>query len=490
MAAALAVVIGAVALTRPDGTIPAAPTPNSSPAPDSSPSPSPSPTPPDVASPLGDPHGLANGLRQFRGNPEHTWYGLGPLPSAPQVAWRFPDRPMCSTTGNLDGSQKTWCGTGWTGQPLVHELDGHTEVIFNSYDGRVHFLDAATGQPTRPPFQTGQMVKGTWTLDPDGHPLLYGGSRDNFYRIVSLSSETPTELWRLAAHPQGQWNDDWDGNGSILGDVLYLGGEDSFFYVIRLNRSSGPTGAPSVSPEVLVSTPVFNDEYQRLTGDRQTSIESSPVVTDDAVYVANSAGRIVGWDRAALLRGEAEVVFDWWAGDDTDASLVHDDGVLYVAVEWDRKLPRGREVGQLIALDTARPDDPWLWGVDLHSGGTGDGGVWATPALYGDHLYVTTHRGELIVVDKHTGEVTHREQIGFHEWSSPVVVDSTERGPELLVALCQRGGLRAYTLADPAAPVQAWELALPSGGCVESTPAVWDGQIFVGSRDGYFYGIR
>ncbi|MDX1510772.1 MAG: PQQ-binding-like beta-propeller repeat protein [Nitriliruptorales bacterium] len=448
--------------------------------------------------PLGEPWGLPNGLRQFRGNPEHTWYGRGPLPAAPSIAWSFPDRPMCSTTTQSDGTTKRWCGTGWTGQPLVHELDGRTEVIFNSYDGRVYFLDADSGEPTRPPFVTGEMVKGTWTLDPDGFPLLYGGSRDNFYRIVDIAHpDGPTELWRMGPHPQGQWNNDWDGNGSIVDDVLYVGGEDSFFYVIRLNRSAAPGGV-SVAPEVLVATPTFNDEYAALTGDRQTSVESSPVVTEDAVYVANSAGRVVGWDRGGLLRGEVEIVFDWWAGDDVDASLVHDDGILYVGVEWDRKLDRGREVGQLLALDTSRPDDPWLWGIDLWSERTMrpelpsnvDGGVWATPALYGDHLYVTTHRGALLVVDKRGGKITHEEQIGFHEWSSPVVVESDGRGPELLVALCEAGGLRAYSLEDPARPRQTWQLQLPTGACIESTPAVWDGRILVGSRDGYFYGIR
>lgn len=450
--------------------------------------PSLTPTPPTPA-PSPSPTPQASGLFQFRGNPQHTFYGLGPLPADPQIAWRFPDSAMCSTTSQGDGTTKTWCGTGWTGQPLVWEHDGITEVIFNSYDGNVYFLDGATGEQTREPFRTGEMVKGTWTLDPDGHPLLYGGSRDNFYRIVALDREVPIELWRMGPHPDGQWNNDWDGNGSIVDDVLYVGGEDSFFYAVQLNRGM-EDGLVTVDPEVVVATPTFNDEYHALTGDRQTSVESSPVVTDDAVYVANSAGRVVGWDREALTRGEAKVVFDWWAGDDVDASLVHADDHLYVAVEWDRKLPRGREVGQLIGLDTSRPEDPWMWGVDLHSDGVGDGGLWSTPALHGDHLYVTTHRGALIVVNRHTGEVVHQEPIGFHEWSSPAVVSSPDRGVELLVALCQGGGLRGYSLSDPATPVQTWELQLPTGACVESTPAVWDGRIWVGSRDGFFYGIR
>ena len=98
---------------------------------------------------------------------------------------------------------------------------------------------------------------------------------------------------------------------------------------------------------------------------------------------------------------------------------------------------------------------------------------------------MTTHPGELLVVNRHTGAVVHRERIGYHEWSSPVVVDGT-----LLVGLCDQGRLRAYDLGDPARPVQTWEVRVPTGGCIESTPAVWGGGIYVGSRDGHVYGVR
>ena len=48
------------------------------------------------------------------------------------------------------------------------------------------------------------------------------------------------------------------------------------------------------------------------------------------------------------------------------------------------------------------------------------------------------------------------------------------------------GGLRAYSLTDPVVPARLWQFDLQSG-CIESTPAVWKGVIYVGSRDGRFY---
>ena len=109
--------------------------------------------------------------------------------------------------------------------------------------------------------------------------------------------------------------------------------------------------------------------------------------------------------------------------------------------------------------------------------------AWATPALGDGVLYAATHPGDLLAIDTDTGEVLWTDAIGFHAWSSPLIVDD-----HLLVAVdCEAGGgLRAYSLADPTRPVRTWNLP-HGGGCIESTPTVWEGRIFVGSRDGFFY---
>jgi outer membrane protein assembly factor BamB len=442
----------------------------------------------------GEPVGgdTVTGLLQFRGNPTRTWYGLGPLPEDPSVAWRYPGRAMCSTEGTGE-AERDWCGIGWTGQPLVWERDdGITEVVVGAYDGAVHFLDAETGEPTRPPFQTGFMVKGTETLDPDGYPLVYVGSRDGYFRVIALDRDVPTELWRLGRHPQGRWNNDWDANPSMVDDVLHIGGEDSWYRAVRLHRTYDDDGLVQIEPEILVEVPAWTDELLEKIGDGSVSIESSPAVTEDRVYWVNSGGRLVGLDRAAVERGEVDIVLDYWVGDDADASIVVDrDGYLYVTVELERFLPRAEELGQFVKLDNYEPEDPYLWGIAIppHEEIPGDdGGAWATPALYGDHLYLPTHAGDLLVIDRHDGEVVYRERIGYHEWSSPAVVEDDAGHPWLLVGMCNTPGLRAYDLADPTEPQEVW--TVPLAGCIESTPAVWKGSIYVGSRDGFLYAVR
>jgi outer membrane protein assembly factor BamB len=380
-----------------------------------------------------------------------------------------------------------WCGSGWTGQPVVWERpDGVTEVIFGAYDKNIHFLDAATGERTRPDFDMGDIIKGSVTLDPDGHPLLYAGSRDPRFRIIALDRDTPTELWSLdATAVPGMWNNDWDSNPVVVDGVLYVGGENSWWFAIELNRAVDAEGRVTVAPEIVFDTPAFTDELVAAVG-RQQSVENSTAVFEDRAYFATSAGRIVGVDIGALPDGEGTIAFDYWVGDDVDATIVTDDaGDLYVAAQIDHGTSRGREVGQLVKLDPDAANDPRVWGVDVPAEDGLEGGIWATPALVDDVLFVATNPGELLVVDTTTGEVVWRDDIGAHAWSSPVAA-----GDRLLVAVdCDtNAALRVYDISDLRAPVRVGQEAF-SGGCIESTPALWNGRIYVGSRDGFFYAL-
>jgi outer membrane protein assembly factor BamB len=119
-------------------------------------------------------------------------------------------------------------------------------------------------------------------------------------------------------------------------------------------------------------------------------------------------------------------------------------------------------------------------GLDLTTGG--DSGLFATPALHAGILYVNTHTGDLIAVDADSGDLLWSDRVGEHSWSSPAVVDG-----HLVVAACA-GDVRSYSLDDPRQPVLEWSVDL-GGSCLEATPAVWKGHIYIGSRDGYVRSI-
>ncbi len=438
---------------------------------------------------VGQPWGTTVGVTMFRGNPTRTFHGTGPVPDTPTEAWRYPDEQMCSSSSE-GGESRIWCGMGWTGQPALWERpDGVTELIFGAYDAAVHFVDATTGQDLRPEFQTGDIIKGSVTLDPDGYPLLYFGSRDNKLRILSLDRDQPTLLWSMdASEVNGIWNDDWDSNPAIVDDIMYEGGENGWVFAVKLNRGYDGDGKVTVDPEKLVQQPGYNDELLANSG-RNVSIESSVVVFDQRLYFSNSGGRIVGMDVSDVEQGAAPIVFDYYAGGDIDATMVADEeGMLYVSIEHEpsqmgaTEAARNREVGQLIKLNPYADGDPRLWGLDL-TAGSSDAGSWATPAVHEGMVYLNTHQGSLIAVDGSTGELVWQDEVGFHSWSSPVVVDG-----QLVAATCS-GDIRAYSLEDPRSPSQLWSLNL-GGACLESTPVVWKGSIYLGSRDGYMRGLR
>ena len=130
----------------------------------------------------------------------------------------------------MGGEAKTWCGTGWTGQPSVWE-DRDTDrtwVAFGAYDKNVHFLDADDGSDIIAPFDMGDIIKGSVTRDPDGFPLLYSGSRADFHIIATDRPEAPESLWSMNAEDVSptQWNDDWDSSPLVIDDYLFEGGEN------------------------------------------------------------------------------------------------------------------------------------------------------------------------------------------------------------------------------------------------------------------------
>ncbi|MBA2725426.1 MAG: PQQ-binding-like beta-propeller repeat protein, partial [Actinobacteria bacterium] len=325
---------------------------------------------------------------------------------------------------------------------------------------------------------------------PDGYPLLYSGSRDDYFRILALDhGRTLHELWRLGADsaPNPVWNDDWDGSALIVGDYLLEGGENSWFYVVKLNRDYDDSGKVMVDPEIKMMVPGFDDELFAAIGDGSVSIENSVAFDDGVAYFSNGGGLVQGWDISDILRGgdRYDRVFRFWAGDDTDASIVIDDqGFLYVATELERFTNRSAEVGQLLKLDPTKPKNPLVWGLPVPGHEGGIGGMWGTPALYGAGLFITTNAGGVWAVDRATGEVRWKMDLPGPTWSSPVIVDDT-----LLVGDCY-GVLHAYDLGnDPLAgkPRDLWRVQL--SGCIESTPAVWKGMVYVGDRGGVMNAI-
>ena len=322
------------------------------------------------------------------------------------------------------------------------------------------------------------------SIDPRGYPLVYFGSRDNYLRVVAFDRPQPTELWNLSADAVSptMWNDDWDGSPIIIGDHLVEGGENSQFHIVELNRSYSADGLAQVAPQLVFNAPGWDDQLLSELGDTDVSIENSVAISGSTAYFANSGGLVQGWDLTGVRQGQpARRVFRFWTGDDTDASVVVDDeGFLYVASEWERHNARAAEVGQILKLNPRHPNRPLVWSIDDQ--GADVAGVWGTPAIHRDLVIVATNGGAVKGIDRRTGAVRWEFSLPGPTWQSPVVVD------QVLIQGDCNGVLHAYDVSDTTVrPPELWQIEL--GGCIESTPAVWRGQIFVGTRSGLFHAI-
>ena len=325
-----------------------------------------------------------------------------PQRAAPGLA--VPGAAMCSVSEDR-GEVSNWCGTGWTGEPAVFERDGRTWLVFGAYDRAVHFVDAATGEDILPPFPTGDLIKGSVTIDPHGFPLVYVGSRDGLFRVLAFDRPQATELWRLSANEVSptKWNDDWDGSSLVLGDYLFEGGENSQMHVVKLNRGRAPDGTVTVAPSLVWNAPGWDDQLLA-EADNEVSIENSVAISGDTLYFANSGGLVQGWDISGLRTGTGppQRVFRFWTGEDTDASVVVDEqGMLYVGSEWEKHRPHAADVGQMMKLDPHRADNPLVW--SQKDEGAGKSGVWGTPGVFGDLVIFTTYSGRAVGIDRTTG---------------------------------------------------------------------------------------
>ena len=98
-------------------------------------------------------------------------------------------------------------------------------------------------------------------------------------------------------------------------------------------------------------------------------------------------------------------------------------------------------------------------------------------------MIVATDGGRVLGIDRADGTVRWELRLPGPLWSSPVVVD------DVLVQGDCAGVLHGFDVSDTApAPVPLWEVELD--GCIESTPAVWDGAIYLGTRGGTFFALR
>ena len=207
---------------------------------------------------------------------------------------------------------------------------------------------------------------------------------------------------------------------------------------------------------------------------------SSPTVAGQTVYVGSGDGRLYALDRTAGTRKWA-----FAARNPIPSSPAVGGGAVYF----------GTRDGQFFAVDAASgrqrwkvstgPLVPWPWGHE-------SGDVYtSSPAFANGVVYFGAGDGRVYAVDAATGKERWRAQTGGRVRASPAVDASR-------VYVGAADG-RVYAF-DRASGAERWKfdtegVKLNSGGfgydrrTVQSSPAVSNGTVFVGARDGWIYAI-
>ena len=466
-------------------------------------------------------YATANGITTFGGSHWRNSFTYGSQVVNENRLTRTWEVPTGSLTTPENG---TWTGTGWTGQPLiiqwsdevrktlgVYEIykakEGFTEVIYPAMDGKIYFMELGTGAETRAPINLGHVYKGTAMLDPRGYPLLFVGqgipipteaigTMGSWVRAISLISNT--EIWDLGGRdpfsPRLWQAFDASSLLDAKTDTLIAAGENGVLYTCKLNTVfDAATGALSLDPGRPEKYTYNANGYGESDNKRWWGMENSPTIWRNYVFFADNGGYLQCVDLNTL-----ELIYAKDITDDHDATLVleeaPEDGAIYMySASKAAKQGVSNGVGSSVHRKINALTGATVWEKEITS--AQDGGTVATPHAGSGNIkdlvvFACTdvsvnvdgqavYGGLLVARNKATGEPVWQVEQAAGYWASPVVIYDQSQKAYVLQCDCN-GILRMY---DGSSGTMICEADL--GSRVESTPAVFNNILVVGTRGQY-----
>jgi outer membrane protein assembly factor BamB len=313
-------------------------------------------------------------------------------------------------------------------------------VVFASADGVVHAADAATGAPlwdTDLAIHVSDLNAWLYAAPTIAGDAVYIGIERNF-AALDLTSGAP--LWTV------------DPDQKIWAITLASAAVADGVGVAVIGRGEGG---------VFAWDPRDGHELWRIPPPLSTSINASPIVDGDMVYLVNVLSEVVAVDAASgALRWSTQLYdvggIDWGLGPTATPALA--DGRLIVPT------PRN----YLYALDATTGDE--LWRVAAGDSLVSplpykvDARAFTAPAVItGNVVWAGAADGVLRAIDARSGEVTWSSDLG-----SPILSGVSPAGDFLFVATYD-GTLRAFAPGDPAG-YSIPQPAPDTGGCDVTMP--------------------
>ena len=254
------------------------------------------------------------GVLTFRGDNFRRNAAAGTLSAEPEslsVLWQ-------AEAGSARGTNTTYYGFQWTGQPVVArwsaeiraksniteskiEKSALKEVIITGVDGVIRFLDLEDGKITRNSIKLGYPMRGTPSLHPRGYPFMSVGQFARKMKVKTgkiglrqYNLYTQNEL-RLIDGLDGKYHRPLNDIGSFEtsalidreSDTLITAGTNGMLYLESLGTNFDyNTGVLQISPSIVVMA-------SRAKGQKSNAllaVESSLAAYDKYVFYADMGG--------------------------------------------------------------------------------------------------------------------------------------------------------------------------------------------------------
>lgn len=437
----------------------------------------------------------------FLGNEKRKFYGIGPVPRRLAVLWRL---KIGGDSTRVGKEAFKWYGTGWTGQAsLVRDKD-RMYLIIGGFDHILRKIDAETGKEIWR-YKYDDVIKGSSTLlEMKDDIMILQGSRLGFQnaltdRIIpsfrAISFKTGKELWRFNVPKTGCYSRDVDGSAIMYEGKIVLGAENGILYILDPYRTEKRQGIQQ--PVIIRKYRLFDpDDVIKHEGNVVT--ESSPAIVNDVVYISAGSGHIYGID----LKKDS-IVWNFRTGSDMDGSVtITDDNKLLCSIE--KQYIKGK--GGMIKINPLKPLADcieWYFPTGDKNLSSWEGGIIGSQAV---NEYMKDPKKQMVAFQAIDGSLyvvslndTAGTTTGFDgkmkcprprllfkkniggSISTPIFVD------DYLIA--QGYGEKLYVIKINYDSLSFSPIDSITIGSIESTPIVWQGKIFIGSRNGYFYCI-
>jgi len=446
----------------------------------------------------------------FLGNQHRNYYG-NVAPQRLDLLWKV-NIGQGKTRINSKGGEVVWKGCGWTGQPLLVEIEDTLYVIQGAFDHNLKLVNTVT-QKIKWQYKFDDVIKGTGTIwenpepaGPDEAYVILQGSRLGLentthsklvpsFRGISLSSGE--ELWRLNVRKTRSYSRDVDGSALVLGDTVYIGLENSTFIGFDPSPANAAIKDTILQPEVYFEKLLYKQKDVTTHGGNLV-MESSPCYLNGKIYFTSGSGYVFGYNPE-----KGAIDWEFFIGSDMDGSaVVTSDSCLLIPVE--KQYITGN--GGVFKLDPSKtPDSSVVWYFPVKDAklSSWEGGVIGSPAVNDATLpdgfphLAAVHAldSNIYVIDYTALEADSVKVWGpnkKHKYRTPKLIWQKNVGPSISTPifvgnkLVTTGywGVRLFQYNEKG---EFKHLDHFPYSAFESTPVVHDGKLYIGGKTGYLY---